>query len=87
MYAHSISINNVHMRSVCMCRETANVSKFGLRLGTGSTCMESPFITLLLPYNMYTKEGVHTFVRITQPCSRVTSKETCLPHTHLHDYI
>ena len=52
MCTHSTSINNVYMRSVCTCRETANVSKFGSRLGTGSTCMESLFITLLLPYNM-----------------------------------
>ena len=28
---------------------------------------------------MYTKEGVHTLVRITQLCVRVMSKETCLP--------
>ena len=33
--------------------------------------------------NMHTKEGVYTFVRITQLCIRVMSKEeTCLPHTY-----
>ena len=81
MCTHSTSINNVYMRSVCTCRETANVSKFGSRLGTGSTCMESLslFCYHTTCHNMHTKEGVHTFVRICKlsfVLELCTSKET-----------